>query len=266
MRISATEAAFEGFRVTRQNPTAVLLWAVFWLVGLIVGALIAAPMILPHMSALEAAKGDINALSSEALQALALAMAGFLPPLILVQALVAPAVYRAVLQPEDRRFGFLRLGKTEARMLGVLVVLAVIQIGLNIGADLATRGAGAVGGLGAAAIVNLVTFALTVWIAARLSLIAPLTMTRSGLPILEGWKRSGPIVWPLIGVVFLSLAMSLLVGLLLALIGWPLSAASSGAGAGFAALLMMMLMGLGFALITVLIWSPFAAIVKQLEG
>lgn len=266
MRISATEAAFEGFRVTRQNPAAVLLWAVFWLVGLIVGTLIAAPAILPHMAELEAAKGDVNALSPEALQGFALAMAGFLPPLVLVQALVAPAVYRAVLQPQDRRFGFLRLSMTEARMLGVLAVLAVIQVGLNIGADLATRGANAAGGLGAAALVNLVTFALTVWVAARLSLVAPLTMVRSGLPILEGWKRSGPIVWPLIGVFFLSLAMSLLVGLLLALIGWPLSAAMSGAGAAVASLMLIILMGLGFALITVLLWSPFAAVVKQLEG
>jgi len=58
------------------------------------------------------------------------------------------------------------------------------------------------------------------------------------------------------------------VGLLLALVAWPMTAAmsGSGAGAGLAALLLMTLMALGFALITVLLWSPFAAILKQLEG
>lgn len=266
MSFSATDAAFEGFRVTRQNPTAVLLWAVAWLIGLVVSALIAAPIMGPHMSELQAANGDVNALSPEALQAFILAMAGFLPPLILVQALVAPAVYRAVLQPDARRFGYIRIGKTEARMLGVLVGLAAIQIGSNIGADLLVRGANAVGGIGAAMVVNLATFALTVWLAARLSLVAPLVMVRPGLPIREGWKLSGPMVWSLLGVLFLSLAMALLVGLLLALIGWPLSAAMGGAGAGVASLLLMILMGLGAALLTTLIWSPFAAIVKQLEG
>jgi hypothetical protein len=191
-----------------------------------------------------------------------------MPPLLLAQALVAPAVYRAVLEPEKRRFGFLRLGKTEARMLGVLIILVVVQLVLNVGADLATRGAGAAIGLAGGVIVNLIAFALGLWVAARLSLVAPLTVLRSGLPLVEGWKRSGPIVWPLIGVNVLAVAMALLVGLLLALVAWPMTAAmsGSGAGAGLAALLLMTLMALGFALITVLLWSPFAAILKQLEG
>ncbi|NBB62955.1 hypothetical protein GVN18_27190 [Pseudomonas sp. ODNR1LW] len=268
MSFSATDAAFEGFRVTRRNPTAVLLWAVVWLIALMVSALIAAPLIEPHMAELQAANGDINALSPEALRAFALAMTGFLPPLVLAQALVAPAVYRAVLEPEDRRFGFLRLGKVEARMLAVLLLLVVIQIALNVGADLAVRGANAVIGLAGSLVVNLVGFALGLWLSARLSLVAPLTMRRDGLPIQEGWKRTGPIVWHLIGVNVLAVAMSLLVGLLLALVAWPMMALMSGAGAsaGVAALLLMMLMGLGFALITVLLWSPFAAILKQLEG
>jgi len=268
MSFSATDAAFEGFRVTRQNPAAVLLWSMVWLIGLILSSLLAAPAIMPHMAELQAANGDINALSPEALQAFGLAMAGFVPPLLLAQALVAPAVYRAVFEPEKRRFGFLRLGKTEARMLGVLIILVVVQLVLNVGADLATRGAGAAIGLAGGVIVNLIAFALGLWVAARLSLVAPLTLLRSGLPLVEGWKRSGPIVWPLIGVNVLAVAMALLVGLLLALVAWPVTAAmsGSGAGAGLAALLLMTLMALGFALITVLLWSPFAAILKQLEG
>ena len=35
MTVSATEAAFEGFRVTRRNPGVVLIWAGVWLIGLI---------------------------------------------------------------------------------------------------------------------------------------------------------------------------------------------------------------------------------------
>ncbi len=47
MSFSATEAAFEGFRVTRQNPLSVLVWAGLWLVGLIVAVMILGPMTMP---------------------------------------------------------------------------------------------------------------------------------------------------------------------------------------------------------------------------
>ena len=75
------------------------------------------------------------------------------------------------------------------------------------------------------------------------------------------------VFWPVLGVFFLSLAMTLLVLLLLVLVGWPLYAALT-MGGGMAAipgLLLLLLMGLGMALVSVLMWAPFASIVQQLD-
>ena len=95
MSFSATEAAFEGFRVTRQNPLSVLVWAGLWLVGLIVAVMILGPMTMPYASEIEAAQGDIAALSPSAVRALSLGMLAVLPVLLALQA----RGYRVTAQP-----------------------------------------------------------------------------------------------------------------------------------------------------------------------
>ena len=125
MSFSATEAAFEGFRVTRQNPLSVLVWAGLWLVGLIVAVMILGPMTMPYASEIEAAQGDVAALSPSAVSALSLGMLAVLPVLLALQAILAPAVYRAVYAPQAKRIGYLQLGKVELRTLAVVAVLGV---------------------------------------------------------------------------------------------------------------------------------------------
>jgi len=267
MTISATEAAFEGFRVTRHNPLAVLLWGGVWLIGLIAVMLVAAPMIAPFASEFEAAAGDVNALSPDATRALTIAMLAVLPVMLLVQAVLAPAVYRAVLEPEARRFAYIRLGRVEARMLGVVVLLALLSVGLNAGGEALTGLARQAGGMLAALAVSFATFAFTIWISVRLLLAAPLVLRRKGLPIRESWRMTAGVFWPLLGVYLLSIAMTLLVVLLLVLIGWPLTAVLAGGGAGAAipAVLLFLLIALGMALVSVLMWAPFAAVVGQID-
>lgn len=267
MSFSATEAAFEGFRVTRQNPLAILLWACIWLIGLIVATLFAAPFISPFMAEIEASAGDVNALSAGALQAVSMAMLAAIPVMAILQAVLAPAVYRAVLQPEARRFAYIRLGMTEIRMLAVVALLSLLSLGLNAAGEGATAVARSTGGLVMATVVNLVLLVVTIWVTVRLSLVAPLVMRRPGLPFREGWRLTDRLFWPLLGVMLLSLAMTMLVGLLLFLIGWPMSAAlqAGGVGAAGPAVLLLLLIALGVTLVSVLLWAPFAAAVGQLD-
>ncbi|MDQ1153369.1 hypothetical protein [Brevundimonas sp. SORGH_AS_0993] len=267
MSFSATEAAFEGFRVTRQNPLSVLVWAGLWLVGLIVAVMILGPMTMPYASEIEAAQGDIAALSPGAVTALSLGMLAVLPILLGLQAILAPAVYRAVYAPQTKRIGYLQFGLVELRTLGVVAVLAVLSIILNLVGEAAVGFSKQIGGIAAALAVNLAVFVFTTWISVRLVLTAPLVLRRKGLPFGDSWRMTAKVFWPVLGVFFLSLAMTLLVLLLLVLIGWPLYAALTmgGAMAAIPGLLLLLLMGLGIALVSVLLWAPFASVVQQLD-
>lgn len=268
MSFSATEAAFEGFRVTRQNPLSVLVWAGLWGIGLIAVLMILGPITMPYASEIEAAQGDVTALSPSAVTALSLGMAAVLPVLLGLQAILAPAVYRAVYARQTKRIGYLQLGLIELRTLAVVVLLAILSIVLNLGGEAAVTLSKQVGGVAAAFAVNLAVFAFTTWISVRLMLTAPLVLRRKGLPFRDSWRMTAKSFWPVLGVFFLSLAMTLLVLLLLVLIGWPLYTALTmgGAFAAIPGVLLLLLMGLGMALISVLMWAPFASVVQQLDG
>jgi hypothetical protein len=268
--VSATDAAFEGFRVTRRRPGAVVLWAAVWLVGLIVMMFAAVPFILPWMDEIVAGQGDPSALSAGATAALQNATLVFIPIALVLQGLLASAVYRAVLRPQETAFGSLRLGRDEARVLAVGLVTGLLSLALNFGSEwLLLQVNAAAGPLAGGALWLVITAALLA-LSVRLSLIAPLSFLRRKLAFREGWTASGRLFWPLAGMTVIVITMALVVVLLLFLIGWPMQAAMSAAGgpgsaaAGLGALLLLLLMPLGMAMVSTLTWAPFAAICRDL--
>lgn len=265
--MSMTEAAFEGFRVTRRHPGAVLLWAAVWLVGFVAMLIAAAPFIAPWMDEIATAQGGPETLSEGAQRAVQLAGYAFAPVALLIQAVLLPAVYRAVLRPEERRFGYLRLGRDEARILLVSIALAVVSLALNLAGGWLERQAAAAVGLPAGLLVALAVFVVTLIFSVRVSLIAPLTFARRQLSFVEGWRASGPRFWPLLGLTVIVLTMAIVVMILLVLIGWPLwilVGAPGGAAAGVGALLMLCLMAFGMALVSTITWAPFAVVAGEL--
>ncbi|QDH73365.1 hypothetical protein [Brevundimonas sp. M20] len=268
MKIAATEAVFEGFRLTRRRPGAVALWGAVWLVGLFLIVLAALPMIAPYLDELAAAQGDASKLSAAATAGMERASLMAFPVVFLIQALLATAVYRAVLRPEQSSFGSLRLGRDEGRMLVITVLVGGVSLALNLGGEYLVRlasGANMIVG----ALVWLVVTALVVWLSVRLSLIAPLSFHRGRLAFAEGWTLSKPLFWPLLGLMIVTFALAVVVALLLILIGWPLQVAMSGGGAGspgaaLGALLILILIPLGMAMVSTIIWAPFAAICRDL--
>ena len=266
MSFSATDAAFEGFRVTRANPLPILLWALVWLAGLFIASMVAVPVAAPYAAEIQAASGDPTALSAEATRAVYLMMAIAAPFVIGVQTIVSAAVYRAVLEPETKRFGFLRMGLDEFRLLIVTVVVTAISFTVSGANEFLVRFfSETTGGLGAF-LFNLVGFALSVFLSVRLSLIAPLTLKRHKFSFAEGWRMSGRVFWPLLGIMVLAFVMALFVVVLLFLIGWPLAAALGGGGAAalIPNLLLLLLIPFGAMLVSVLLWTPFAATVRDL--
>jgi hypothetical protein len=271
--VSATEAAFEGFRVTRRRPGAVLIWAAIWLAGLFAMMAAMIPLLGPWIEEIAAASGDPAAISAEATVALQRAMLAFIPIALILQGLLASAVYRAVLRPQDKAFGSLRMGRDEGRVLLVGVATGILSGALNLGGEWLVGQVSSAAGVIAGTALSLAITAALIALSVRLCLIAPLTFLRRKFAFREAWTASGRMFWHLLGMTIIVITLSIVVVLLLIMIGWPMQAAMSAAGggasaaAGIGALLMLLLLPLGMAMVTTLAWAPFAAIVRDLpEG
>jgi len=132
---SASNAAFEGFRITREQPLAVLAWGGIWLLGLLAMGVAMTPAIMPFADEIVAAAGDPEKVSSGAQAALLSALWVVVPIGLVLQAVLAPALYRAVLVPEARRFAYLRVGMDEVRALVIFAVTAAISFAVSYGGE-----------------------------------------------------------------------------------------------------------------------------------
>jgi hypothetical protein len=231
---SATDAAFTGFRIVREHPRAVLVWAIVQtIVSLVLGAyvVVTAGPALMSLQARGFATGDPT---------LAMATISRLLPTylaLLVFALVFyPVIYaamaRAVLRPEESRFGYLRFGRDELRQLGlmlqvlllgfifyamsVLILTVVIVVGGFAGGATtgnSSGGATAIGvGVGVIALIVFIGF----WtvIAVRLSLASPLTFATERVSLFGSWGLTRGRFWPIFGAYVLTLALAAVVYML----------------------------------------------------
>jgi hypothetical protein len=135
-RISIDGAVWAGFRVIAREPVAFLVWAGVFLVLAMLPALWSASQMLPYVSQI-AAGGQP---SIEQMRELQTRVAGAQPisylGSLLAQTLLAGAIFRAVLAPQERSFFYLRLTAREGWMalagtsLVVLLVLASLVLAI----------------------------------------------------------------------------------------------------------------------------------------
>ena len=247
MTFSPTEAAFEGFRLTREHPRAVLWWmGVSLLVTLVLDLLMAA-MVGPGLTTVAEVMADpIN--KSDAALAVFPQMALFYvvaaPLLLGFSAVIACAVYRAVLAngPGQDRFGFLRLGADEWRLFRLNLLLLLVFGGVYLGfvfVALMLMGvgaaAGATGGMVAGALAITAMVAGFVYVGVRLSLAGPLSFVEKRISLKDAWMLTRGRFSALLGAFLLSWTLAIVVRLLGVTIFMSIGAALTGKMGSFSA-------------------------------
>lgn len=231
MSFSATEAAFEGFRVVRRKPLTVVFWALAYIA--MMGSIFA--LAGGSLASLMAEMERIQASGSPAPEEVMAMWGGFLPLFALVMpvgllfgAVMNAAVVRSVVRPEQSAFGYLRIGMDEVRVLAVTIVLAILYfvfmfavmtgMGLLIGL---TSNAGIPALWILVVLAGLGAVVLLVWLAARFSLAVPITVAESRIAIFDSFAMTRKHVWPIIGMAIIAWIMSMVVGLLGGLVALP---------------------------------------------
>jgi hypothetical protein len=232
---SGTGAIGAGFRLIGREPQAFLVWIVsFLLLGVLpqVGFLAA---ILPQWSRMMqeiAASGPAHARLTSLDMFRAQAGMMQLQPLVWLMSLfsrtlVLSAIYRAVLEPEDRGFFYLRLGMRELWLGLTMLVLIVVAILLTIVAMVPTMIlVGFIAALaheapGVQLVILPVTFlalGVIVWVLLRLSMATPMSFAQRGFRLYESWDltrgQAGKMFFVALAFVLMAIGFEVVVGCL----------------------------------------------------
>ncbi|HWE46812.1 MAG TPA: hypothetical protein VG407_12370 [Caulobacteraceae bacterium] len=236
MKLSVTDIAFEGFRVVRDRPLALVAWAVLQFLGLLAfqpGVVMARDgyarlsklSFLPVGGALPATAPTVTPAQAElAISVMGWMFQGFglaVLATVLVSALTDPGVFRVAMTPRDRGLFSLKLGAQELRQFGLLLILYALFFGIYLTGSLASllfQGVFAVGGpvasLMGVAIAFTATLCVLVYFSIRLSLAGPLTFEQGRIDVFGSWNLTRGRFYGLLGGYALTLAMAVLVGVM----------------------------------------------------
>jgi hypothetical protein len=275
MSFSATDAAFEGFRVVRRHPITALSWGLVYLVMFLVVFGLGAGQLASIMAAAEAVEQSANP-TPEELVALGQTYMGLLvwmaPLGLATGAVLSAAVARSVLRPAESAWGYLRLSMDEVRVLAVTLAIALI---VGLASSLVFTVVGVVFGLGSSSgqalvillslVLGLGAVALVVWLSVKFCLSVPMTIDRRKIVLFESFNATKGRFWSLLGMAIIALIMSFVVSIL----GTIISAGTDLATGGIARL--SALDGLSTIEIlaqawpAILVWSVVNAVLSALQ-
>ncbi len=201
---SASDAALEGFQLMRHHWRMVVGWAVFNLLAM--AAVVIAFVIIGVMVVMVAG-GDSRAFGQS--------VGGPVVSLatIVVQLVIAAAVYRLIFRPEERGFLYLRLGPDELRTLAAAVVFLVGIGGLALVATWIGRLIRPMG-LAGPITVALVAICVGYWLMMRFGLVLPICVAERRLDFARSWRLTRSNAWSLTGMTLLAGSLTLLVSVL----------------------------------------------------
>ena len=223
---SATDAAFEGFRVARERPWAIVAWA-----GVALAMSLAKIVLILNLADVAAidealkltAAGNADPRHISELMSRQLPyIAALIPISLLYYGIMFAAAFRVVIEPKSAENG-LQVGVQELRQTWLIIVIAAIlfiaYIGmLFIGLLLATLAQSISKPLGGVVgfLVTLTWFGLSIYVPIRLSLAGPQTFTEHRLRPFNSWALTAAAgsFWPIAGAYVLATAFAVIVVLL----------------------------------------------------
>jgi hypothetical protein len=240
MTFSASDAAFEGFRLVRRKPMALVAWTLLYAVLSLASLFAMSSAIEPlvawaeRMEALDSRTATPSAeevlAAFQGLGEVMLSVAWLIPVSLIVGAMLMAAVARAVLNPRAGGFGYLRLGMDELRVFVVTLVLAILMmcawaaVGVLVGVLAGIAGATETSWLWLVAILGgLAGVAAVIWFAIRLSLAVPITVAENRFAFFDSFGVTKGRFWPLFGMAVITVVMVLVVQFLLGIVTMPLA-------------------------------------------
>jgi hypothetical protein len=229
---SATDVALNGFRLVWQRPRAVIYWAALsfaFSLSLNVFVTLSAGSAFVKLSGMGfQPSGDPTAMLGLVRQVLPTYLAVMAAALVLY-AVLAAAMNRAVLRPSDQAFGYLRLSADELRQLGLLAALAglglvgyfILVMACSILAGALGMAVGAGGAMAALfAVIFVASIVALAFFGVRISLASPHTFATGRIDILGAWRMTEGRFWLLFGTYAMALALNLVVLVLSTAIAW----------------------------------------------
>ena len=225
-RFSASDAVGAGFTLIARRPVSVFIWGLFAILAVwgpmipAAGAVVPSYLEMMQLSMHPQAKPDVTHLISTEMQ-LFRSLAWMWPLALIAATINLAAVFRAVLEPRNRGFAYLRIGMQEVWLLVLMFVQALlVMVYLAAAAlvvTLASVAAAKFGDSTMALIVGLTAgFAsviLFLWIWLRLSLAAPMTFAARKLQVFESWRLTRGSAGQLLVVALLLAAIMFALGM-----------------------------------------------------
>lgn len=219
--LKPTEWALEGFRITRENPRAFGAWVVVSVGVSVLAAVIDVFLPTSVKNGLDSISGDATLTARQFLDAL-IAIAPVLVLGLAIQSVMAAAVYRLIFRHDDTRFGYLRLGADELRLMGLTLIYIFLFIGLVVAVSTVSGvvvALASIAGPAAQAFAGLLAFLFSmgalVYVLVRLSLAPVATFAERRLAVFESWTLTRGHFWTLLAAYALAIACIAVIGVLL---------------------------------------------------
>ncbi|MFS2110859.1 hypothetical protein ACCC88_14300 [Sphingomonas sp. Sphisp140] len=198
-----------AFRLLRDRPASVVIWAVTYCVGALAISLVMG--LLMYGTMMPTVADTSASVSAFAGPAFSLILLLNLCLLFLVVVLMN-AVFRAMLRPEEGGFAYMRLGMDEFRMFGLVILVTLgLFVAVFIGELLLLLIIAVLGWiLGQGVITAILAFLLVlaficavIWVEVRISLIFPLSFHRRRISLDATWDLTRGRFWLLFACYFL---------------------------------------------------------------